>query len=455
MNRITRRQFLRTTAAVGMMGAAVAGNAATASACLAPVEETGCTQTAVIEGYDWGPGVNATILKLGHVVRADSVSADDFVSVVETKESMNYADSAGTHITASAQRTVLDAYTCSRDGERVNMPSSYIRIDLACDPNSGSPFCGDSSGKNNWCDPYELDITLKKDSALTTLLGQRVKTMTIDCTVDLNNALIPQMDKFVLDGTFAASDGKNLTYGYYAPKGDKLPLVIWVHGAGEGGTDPSIAVLGNKVTELVTDEFQQAMGGAAYVLVPQTPTFWLQYNEQGDWQNNPGVPSVYTTALKELIDAFVAEHPAVDKDRIIIGGCSNGGYMTMNMVMQYPDYFAAAYPICEAYKDSGITDEQLASVKNLPLWFVYAENDPIVDPTVYEAPTIARLKAMGANVHTSIYADVHDTTGLYKGADGAPYQYMGHWSWLYFFNNKCADDATGENMWSWMGKQSK
>ena len=71
----------------------------------------------------------------------------------------------------------------------------------------------------------------------------------------------------------------------------------------------------------------------------------------------------------------MAANPAIDTDRIYIGGCSNGGYMTMEMVITYPDYFAAAYPICEAYADNAITDEQLERVKNLPIWFIYAEDD--------------------------------------------------------------------------------
>lgn len=456
MNKITRRQFLRTGAAAGMLGAAVAGNTVSASACFAPVEETACTQTAVIEGYDWGPGVKATVLKLKHVVQPSSVYAADFESVVETKESMDYSNFFGPHITATAPRTVVDAYTCNRKGEKMNAPSSYIRLEMACDPNNGSPFCYDFIvGMNSWCKPYELEVTLKENSALATLLGQKIKALTVDPAIDYDQALIPQMDKFVTDGTYTGTDGKKLCYGYYAPQGENLPLVIWLHGAGEGGADPSIALLGNKVTALTGDAFQQAMGGKAYVLAPQTPTFWLQYNEQGDWQGNPGMPSVYTATLKELIDNFVAEHPAIDKNRIVIGGCSNGGYMTMNMVLQYPDYFAAAYPVCEAYKDSGITDEQLNNIKNIPLWFVYAKNDTIVPPEDYEIPTIARLKAIGANLHTSIFEDVHDTSGKYKGEDGTPYQYMGHWSWLYFFNNECTDDTTGENLWSWLGKQSK
>ena len=350
---------------------------------------------------------------------------------------------------------VTAAYTCSKSGKKLEVPSKYVCLEMSCDPNTGSPFCYDFLvGMNTWCKPYELEINMKENSALATILGQKV-TAAVDPVVDHEDALIPQMKQFVTNGVFRGTDGKELTYGYYAPKGRKLPLVIWLHGAGEGGKDPSIAFLGNKASALLSDEFQQAMGGAAYVLLPQTPTFWLQYNEAGDWGNNPGVPSVYTQTLKELIDAFVAEHPQIDTNRILIGGCSNGGYMTVNMAIQYPGYFAAAYPICEAYKDSGITEEQLATLKELPMWFVYAENDTTVDPTIYEAPTLARLKAVDAKVHTSIFADVHDTTGLYKGTEGEPYQYMGHWSWLYFFNRECKDDITGEDLWTWLGKQSK
>ena len=73
----------------------------------------------------------------------------------------------------------------------------------------------------------------------------------------------------------------------------------------------------------------------------------------------------------------------------------------------------------------------------------------------YEEPTIARLKAMGANVHTSIFENVTDLTGINKNPDGSAYQYDGHWSWVYFFENRCTDDVTGENMWNWMGKQSR
>jgi predicted peptidase len=457
MRKLSRRQFMRTAALTGVMTAAVAGGTVSAEACISKkIPAEGSEQTVTIEGFAWGPSVTATVIELADLVKPGSVQASDFV-VTEKKESFDWATLATEHIVSESQRTVTNAVVSTADGKAAKWASRYVRLELDTPAKGGSPFCYDLyTSKNTWCDPYSLEVKLADGVELTGLLGKKITEINVKESIDFAAANIPEMDAFDTTGTFTASDGKTLRYASYTPKsGDKLPLVIWLHGAGEGGEDPSILLLGNEVTPLAESEFQTALGGAAYILTPQTPGFWLEYDEEGNWSDNPGVPSIYTKALKELIDAFVAENPRIDANRIIIGGCSNGGYMTVNMVLQYPDYFAAAYPICEAYKDSGITDAQLAAVKDLPLWFVYAENDTTVTPSVYEAPTIARLKALGADVKTSIFADVHDTTGLYKQEDGTPYQYSGHWSWTYFFKNACVDDATGENMWTWLGKQSK
>ncbi len=458
MSMISRRKFIQTAGAAAVAGTAVASGAVSASACFGTSDASSASQTVVITGFDWGPDVTATIIQLDSAVRASSVKASAF-TVSESKENFDWVTFSPSHIITTAIREVTDAYTCTAAGKRTELPSKYIRLDLAYDPNTGAPFCYDMyTGKNTWCDPYELTVTLNEGAALTTVTGGEITSIEADPAIDFSQAIISQLDSFKLDGSLTGTDGKTLCYAYYKPmtlSSKKLPLVIWLHGAGEGGADPRILLLGNKVTPLAEDEFQSAMGGAAYILTPQAPGFWLEYDEAGNWQDNPGVPSVYTQTLKELIDSFVAEHSQVDPNRIIIGGCSNGGYMTVNMILRYPDYFAAAYPICEAYANAGITDAELAAIKDVPTWFVYAENDTTVDPTIYEAPTLARLRDMGANVHTSIFADVHDTSGVYKNDDGTPYQYMGHWSWLYFFNNECVEDSTGENLWTWLGQQSK
>lgn len=51
----------------------------------------------------------------------------------------------------------------------------------------------------------------------------------------------------------------------------------------------------------------------------------------------------------DTIKEYVKHNPSVDAERIYLAGDSNGGYMTVNMIITYPDYFAAAVPICEAY----------------------------------------------------------------------------------------------------------
>lgn len=51
-----------------------------------------------------------------------------------------------------------------------------------------------------------------------------------------------------------------LSYVYYEPEMDadeKIPLIIWLHGAGEGGQEPPIAAIGNKVVNLISPKVQK------------------------------------------------------------------------------------------------------------------------------------------------------------------------------------------------------
>ncbi|MGX8699373.1 MAG: prolyl oligopeptidase family serine peptidase, partial [bacterium] len=414
------------------------------------------TQQLVLEGCDWGPAVAQVVLHLSKPIDPASVSAESF-AVTELKESFNWFTFSPA--ASVAARAVTAAYASDAAGQKVEGSAEYVTLSLAFDPDTGSPYYYDfvGTGQNRYASPYNQLISLTASSTLATADGRKVDALAVG-EADVTASLMPQLTNVQLDGTFTGKDGKTLTYAAYAPAEDgaKHPLVIWLHGMGEGGTDPTVALLGNKVTALLGEEFQSVMGGA-YVLTPQTSLFWLLWNEEdpSSWGANPGTRSVYTDTLMELIEAYVAENPGIDTNRIYIGGCSNGGYMTMNMILEYPTYFAAAYPICEAYMDSGITETQLEAIQELPVWFVYSRDDTTVLPETYEAPTIARLRAMGANVKTSIFDHVVDTSGLYTDAEGKPYQYMGHWSWLYFFNNKCVDDTTGENLWSWLAAQHK
>lgn len=248
---------------------------------------------------------------------------------------------------------------------------------------------------------------------------------------------------------------------------EKLPLVIWLHGMGEGATVPRMSYTGNKVVAVSSDNIQRKLGGAAYVLAPMCPTYWMNSGAENDQDISEltNEKSMYTEALKALIDEFLDLHPDIDRDRVYIGGCSNGGFMTMRMLKSYPDFFAAAYPVCEALRPSDFTEEDIRKLKHLPMWFTQAENDPIVPPDGLVLPLVRRLKAAGAeNVHVSLFERIVDQSGRAKLPNGQPMEYMGHFSWIHTFNDDCVYDLDGTRvmhegrpvtLWRWLGKQRK
>ena len=240
---------------------------------------------------------------------------------------------------------------------------------------------------------------------------------------------------------------ETLTYASYEPwslKGDgvKNPLVIWLHGGGEGGLDVSITLLGNEVVSLIRPEIQNHFtteGGdkGAYVLAVQCPTMWMN-TVKGMGTGN--YPSLYADVLKSCIDNYLVQNPDVDPYRVYIGGCSNGGFMTMTMLLRNPGFFAAAYPTCQAYQDSNISDVEIKQLAKENIWFVQSADDTTVNPKEYAIPTYKRLIEAGAkNVWFALFETV-------IGSDMGQ-KLMGHFSWAYVFNDEVTasqEQTTGE-----------
>ena len=410
------------------------------------------TQKAFVTGEDWGAAVTKTVVKLDKTIDPDSVSADNLKVIEEKNATVDW--STGEEGLVTNNRKVTAAYTSDDKGNKTTKASNYITIEMYVSPNDGSPFIYRlSTGRNDWCNPYRLKINLASGATLTAD-DETINDLDIEQDIDVEKEgkISPQLDKWT-QKSYKAVDGINYSYAEYTPAKDnkKNALVIWLHGAGEGGTDTSIDLLANEVTAFAGEQFQKDMNDA-YVIAPQCPTMWMD-GGNGEYQNGEK-GSIYAKGLFNLIDTYVKNNPDVDTNRIYIGGCSNGGYMTMEMILKHPDYFAAAFPICEAYQDQYITDEQIQAIKDLPIWFTYAKTDTTVDYTLCTEPTVKRLLAAGAkNIHVSAFDDVHDTSGLYTKEDGTPYEYNGHWSWIYWDNNECYDGNI--NAWEWLGKQAK
>jgi len=393
--------------------------------------------TQVIIGEDWGPATEKLIVNAGKTVSPGDVTKDAFTVSVHALD-FDWAKMA--KIMVDKKREVLNAYTSDASGNKTGKPGVYITLELPAGPadSLSSPFFYDvKSGFNDWKTPYDFRI----ESQL--LAEPAVKSAGRIC---------PAADTF----SIASSTTGNikLMYAWYKPaaKG-KHPLIIWLHGAGEGGNDPYILLLGNKVTALAEDKIQNIFGGA-YILAPQSPLVWMTQGGTPYDLTSDKKASMYSGAVETLIHSFVASHPDIDTDRIYIGGCSNGGYMTVNIVLRNPGYFAAAFPICEAYSDAYLSDSDIAQLAKEHMWFTAAATDTVVKPSDYILSTVSRIRtAGGKDIHESYFDKVLDMSGKYKKDDGTPYEYMGHWSWLYVLNNQCTDN--GITIMEWIASNSK
>jgi predicted peptidase len=243
------------------------------------------------------------------------------------------------------------------------------------------------------------------------------------------------------------------------PSGEKFPLIIWLHGGGEGGTDPSIPIIANKAANYASQEIQSFFGGA-FVLAPQCPGAWM--HNSGGVTTHGREDDIYHKGLMELIRNYVDSNPAIDTDRIYVGGCSNGGYMALKLIMQHPAYFAAGYISALAYQSQYITDEQIADIRHIPIWFIHSKDDQTTIPDKTVIPLYNRLMDAGApNVHFSYYDHVTDLSGFHGGDD---YRYNGHWSWIYCHSNDAKLDFSGSpvridnkpvTIMEWMAAQKK
>jgi predicted esterase len=369
--------------------------------------------TLILEGYDWGPAVKKVVVVMPEIVT--EAKASEFTVQVDR----SYQGVEMSPAEASGMRELLYAYVSDKKGNRIPK-GDHVTLILMVHPNNplDSPIkyvFKDGRGSNQWID-YKMKITHMPTRKFWDKEAKRI---------------YPELDRFDLTGKHT-HNGITLTYGSYTPNptGGKSPLIIWLHGGGEGGTDPSISLIANKATNYAAPKIQSYFD-TAFVLVPQTPTFWMQ-SVTGEYTRGD-MEDIYNKAVFDLIASYIKEHPQIDTRRIYIGGCSNGGYLSLKLILEHPDFFAAGFISALAYQNQYITDEQVKRIKNVPIWFVHSKDDTTTLPNETVVPLYNRLITFGApNVHFSYYDHVTDLSGIYGGED---YYFPGHWSWIYSHAN--------------------
>ena len=465
--------------------------------------EPGKNQMAVYVGaYDWGPCVNKIVVHTEKPLQAESLKLSDF----EVERRLYHSDTGLTK--SSGELTLTEVFCSDSKGNPVSGESSYFTIltDVYPEAENSSPFTGFvSSGSGMFEKLYSYRVTNDElDLKITNVQGfvsEEAARFTL-------GAYDYKSDGLAQSGEDKGSKKVEFTlnYMYYIPElpggraspDKKLPLILWFHSIGESGSNPYQVLFGIKTTALAGEKIQKYFENGAAVLAPQCPTGWLEtvdednlgirywapvdidgsvkkvtnpikkfFNgftgikeeeKEADGEQKPfAAVSFYTEPVTQMLMSFLEMHPEIDRRRIYVGGCSAGGYMTMNMMIQHPELFAAAFPTCEYYLDSKISKEQIRELSKKPLWFTYAENDETVKPKNTSIPTIRRLREAGAkNLKVTVFPNVTDTSGTVlknrraKEGDrdyGLLYEYDGHSSWIYVLNDECRDENLSLYEW--------
>lgn len=206
--------------------------------------------------------------------------------------------------------------------------------------------------------------------------------------------------------TFTAADGAALNYRLLSPKnpeaGKKYPLVLFLHGAGERGTDNAIQ-LKHGAPLFAKPEVREKF--PCFVLVPQCPPDKTWSAVKG-WTGPSAFSAEPTEPMKlvlGVLEGLLKDSP-VDADRLYVTGLSMGGYGTWDLVTRSPERWAAAVPIC-----GGGDAARIAAAKDVPLWAFHGALDPTVPP-VRTRELILALRAAGGQPMFSDYPYVkHDS----------------------------------------------
>ncbi len=195
-------------------------------------------------------------------------------------------------------------------------------------------------------------------------------------------------------------------YLLYLPKDynendKKFPLVLFLHGMGERGTDIE-KVKTHGLPKLISEGKEFPF----IVVSPQCPDEYF-------WNDN---------LLLALLDE-VEENYRVDNNRIYVTGLSMGGHGTWTLALAQPDRFAAIAPVC-----GWSHPVEFQKIANKPIWIFHGAKDFVV-PVSASEQMAEKLKSVGgSNIKLTIYPEAN------------------HDSWTETYNN--------EELYKWFLEQS-
>jgi predicted peptidase len=196
----------------------------------------------------------------------------------------------------------------------------------------------------------------------------------------------------------------------------KYPIVLFLHGRGECGTDNEKQLVhGAKI--FLTPENRKKF--PAIVVFPQCPesSFWA--NAESDRTKTPySIQFDYSKPIKEPLALAIAlvkdllKKEAADPQRVYVTGLSMGGMGTFEAVHRFPKLFAAALPIC------GGGDQRLTKkAQKVPFWVFHGTDDAVVSVQLSK-DMVQRLTKIKARVRYTEYPGVNHNSWDNAFAEG-------------------------------------
>jgi predicted peptidase len=200
--------------------------------------------------------------------------------------------------------------------------------------------------------------------------------------------------------------GKILPYRLLFPKetkpGEKYPLVLFFHGAGECGADNEKQLV-HGMNDFASDEIMAKY--PAYVVAPQCPEGqqWVDTPWSADSHAMKEKPTDSLRQSLELVDALCEELP-VDPERLYITGLSMGGFGAWDALQRQPKRFAAAVIVC-----GGGDPAYARQLKDVAIWAFHGDSDTAVKPK-RSREMVEALKSAGGNPKYTEYQGIgHDS----------------------------------------------
>lgn len=212
--------------------------------------------------------------------------------------------------------------------------------------------------------------------------------------------------------TWQSPAGEELPYRKLTPAwvepGEKYPLVVFLHGAGERGDDNQ-----RQLVHGVQRFVERREQFPCFLIAPQCPADqWWATLKRGEAERRLAAePESSLRAVHELVEHALQKWP-IDPDRVYLTGLSMGGFGSWDALARWPEVWAAAAPVCGG---GDASPENLARFVHIPVWVCHGSADEVV-PVATSRAMVEGLRKAGGKPHYVELAGVgHDSwSAMYR-----------------------------------------